>query len=174
MTKHPPVKPGNIYGLLTVITLSHRDSKGRAYYHCVCSCGGEHYALGDTLKSGQTKFCKAGHHVTWTTKHGHHRNSRASAEYQAWIDMRRRCNDPLHPAYKNYGARGIRVCDEWQDSFESFIAHVGNKPSPDLSIDRINNDGNYEPGNVKWATALQQTRNRRKRTTVKTLLDQFL
>jgi len=75
--------------------------------------------------------------------------------------MRRRCTDPNHPNWKWYGGRGISVCDDWQQHFLHFFEHVGERPSPKHSLDRIDNDGNYEPGNVRWATAKQQQNNRR-------------
>ena len=77
--------------------------------------------------------------------------------------MQTRCGSPNNPVFKNYGGRGIRVCDEWQGDggFERFLAHIGPRPSSKHSIDRINNDGNYEPGNVRWATITEQQQNRR-------------
>jgi len=81
-------------------------------------------------------------------------------EYQAWIDLRRRCNEPTVKNYHLYGGRGIRVCPEWDTSFVSFLRHVGPRPTPEHSIHRIENDGHYEPGNVKWATREEQGRNR--------------
>ncbi len=86
-----------------------------------------------------------------------------SPEYQAWKNMKQRCLNPKHPQYKHYGARGISVCARWM-SFESFLKDVGPRPSADLSLDRYpNNDGNYEPGNVRWATMSEQAFNRRPR-----------
>jgi hypothetical protein len=73
--------------------------------------------------------------------------------------MKERCNVPTQEAYADYGGRGIAVCKEWDESFEAWFAYMGPRPSPDHSIDRINNDGNYEPGNVRWATREQQQRN---------------
>ena len=82
-------------------------------------------------------------------------------EHVAWIAMRQRCNDPNYHAYADYGGRGIRVAERW-DSFELFLEDVGRKPSPRHSLDRFPDiDGNYEPGNVRWATWAQQNRNRR-------------
>jgi hypothetical protein len=83
-----------------------------------------------------------------------------SAERKAWRDMNRRCSNPLLRCFKNYGGRGISVCERWR-VFENFFADMGPRPSPRHSLDRVNNDGNYEPGNVRWATMKEQARNKR-------------
>ncbi len=85
----------------------------------------------------------------------------SSPEYWAWASMKARCLNVKSPQFADYGGRGISVSPEWVASFESFIAHIGRRPSPQHSIDRIENDGNYEPGNVRWATSATQNRNRR-------------
>lgn len=91
------------------------------------------------------------------TKHGYH----GTPEYAAWQAIKARCLNANHPAYQYYGARGITVCEQWINSFENFLAEVGPRPSALYSIDRVNNDGNYEPGNVGWRTRLEQQANRR-------------
>lgn len=81
-------------------------------------------------------------------------------EYSCWLQLRSRCSSKTNPRYQYYGGRGISVCKRW-DSFSCFLSDMGIKPSAELSIDRIDNDGNYEPGNCRWATKLQQSRNTR-------------
>lgn len=88
---------------------------------------------------------------------------RATPEYSIWSGMIQRCKNPDHVGYKNYGGRGIRVCDRWLYSFESFIEDVGERPGPEYSLDRIDNDGNYEPGNCRWADRKTQAANKRPR-----------
>ena len=82
-------------------------------------------------------------------------------EYQAWENMYTRCTNPKHASYKNYGGRGIKICDRWRNSFENFYEDMGKKPSNRYSLDRIDNDGDYEPGNCRWATFKTQIDNRR-------------
>lgn len=83
-----------------------------------------------------------------------------TAEHRAWISMRRRCYLKTFRQYKDYGGRGIRVCDEWLSNFMAFYNYIGPKPSPQHTLDRINNNGNYEPGNVRWATWAEQATNK--------------
>lgn len=94
-------------------------------------------------------------------KHREKHGMTGSPEYKAWYAMKHRCTNTADPYYSHYGARGITVCDAWLRSFTAFYTDVGARPAPGYSLDRIDNDRGYEPGNVKWSTQSQQNRNRR-------------
>lgn len=91
-------------------------------------------------------------------KHGHAR----TPEYDIWIGVKKRCENPKYKSFADYGGRGVTICPEWRDSFVAFLADVGPRPSPKHSIGRIDNDGNYEPGNVRWETSTEQASNTRR------------
>jgi hypothetical protein len=86
---------------------------------------------------------------------------RETPEYRTWLNMRQRCSNPNANNYKNWGGRGICVCDRWNDSFAAFLADVGERPTEVHSLDRIDVNGNYEPGNVRWALPKEQAKNKR-------------
>ena len=94
-------------------------------------------------------------------RHGYKTSGKYASEYSIWSGMRARCYNEKNPTYQRYGARGVRVCPEWRENFLNFLRDMGRRPSPDHSLDRINNNGNYEPGNCKWSTRQEQCRNRR-------------
>jgi hypothetical protein len=148
---------GSRSGRLVVIAYAGRRNRTRGYWLCRCDCGKWVTLRTDAI--GRTKSCgclKLELQAKRSTTHGKSR----SPEYYVWNNLVHRCTNPNIKGYPEYGGRGIRVCDRWL-KFENFHADMGDRPSPQHSIDRINNDGNYEPGNCRWATATVQTRNNR-------------
>ncbi len=99
-------------------------------------------------------------------KHGHSRGHRTTPEYTAWIHMINRCYSPSNKRYRHYGGRGIRVCDRWRESFASFFSDIGPRPVGKFTLDRVNNDGDYEPSNCRWTTYSVQNRNHRRNRTL--------
>lgn len=108
------------------------------------------------------------HPQTRATTHGETRHRCYSAEYRAWKNMKNRCLYPSAPYYEIYGGRGITICERWLHSYETFLADMGRRPGPCYSLDRIDTDGGYEPSNCRWATAAEQSKNRRPRRTIQT------
>lgn len=165
-----PAKPafqdlfGRTFGMLEVVGPSYTKN-WRRFWPCRCACGVEKDVSASDLLGDNTKSCGCGKSVLISkkiTKHGGGtRRGRYAAEYGIWRAMLNRCFNKNVPGYKDYGARGITVCDRWRHSFEAFLADVGPRPSPEMELDRENNDGNYEPGNVRWVTAAKNCRNRR-------------
>jgi hypothetical protein len=129
-------------------------------WHCRCDCGKEVVRRGAHIGASKTRSCgclyaeviKRGARLSHGLTH--------SNEYRIWAGIKSRCFDKNCSAYKWYGARGITMCREWAEDFEQFLKDMGPRP-PGLSIDRINNDGNYEPGNCRWATKSEQAKNSR-------------
>jgi len=160
---------GQRFNRWTVIRRGANDARGNARWETVCNCRarGTGLVYGHGLKTGHSRSCgclrrEAGRRTgNASRKHGHASRRAPSPEFCAWQNMKDRCHNPSHAAYRYYRGRGITVADEWRDNFTAFYAHIGPKPSPDHSLDRINNDGNYQPGNVRWATWSQQNKNRR-------------
>ncbi len=135
---------------------------------CLCGCGCQTDIITKTQKRlgwiiGEHKKFIQGHSVRifGRKEHGDCGDYTATSEYNAWKSMRHRCLRKTHPQYDQYGGRGIKVCNEWERSFVSFLGDMGRKPLPSFSLDRIDNEGNYAPGNCRWATPRQQTLNRR-------------
>jgi len=144
------VTPGQIFGKLKVVKEDQKRCNTR-YALCQCQCGREVSIPIKRLKNKKSCGCDS-------TSHGMSR----TPEYNTWNKIKERCYKTGCRDYKNYGARGIKVCNEWVNSFPAFLSYIGFRPSPDHSLDRIDNDGNYEPGNVRWATRSEQQRNTRR------------
>lgn len=148
---------GKVFGRLTAIRIDGKLNRSFAWV-CSCECGNSIRVRGAALSNGNTKSCgclKIEKFKSRVTKHGLH----GTPEYIAWKAMKQRCYDPNHEFYHRYGGRGITVDPSWIDNFGAFLAHIGKRPTKNHSVDRIDHERNYEPGNVKWSTPKQQARN---------------
>ena len=148
-----------------MVAIERYEKQGsRWLWLCKCDCGKEKPSLISHLLNGSTISCgckKGKNRVT----HGQSATGKRTKVYGTWSSMKYRCSNPKDKFYKSYGGRGIKVCDEWKNDFLSFYNYIGEPPSKIHQIDRIDNDGNYEPGNVRWALPVENACN--KRTNIK-------
>ena len=152
------------FGLLRVSGPAGMNKRGDALWMCICSCGNHTIVEGHALTRRKRPIQSCGHARNKT--HGM-ADPKKYPEYRAWSNMKTRCYNSKDARFKWYGARGIKVCDQWIHSFDTFLTDVGCRPSPQHSLDRYPKvNGNYEPGNCRWATKHEQALNRRKKMAI--------
>lgn len=148
---------GRRVGTLTVLSISHQKDDWQHMWNVRCDCGKEFTVIGQTLRDNKIKSCGCLYY------HG----GSKGPEYKCWAGMKGRCLNPDHNDYARYGGIGVTICDSWANSFSVFLKEIGPRPSRWHSLDRFPDpNGNYEPGNVRWATPKQQARNRRNTKTI--------
>ena len=158
---------GEVFGRLTVLDYAYTDKHGKTMWKCKCECGNEVVVVGSHLKNGHTQSCgciQKESIIKWSQKHG----KRHTRLYYVWLDMKTRCENPKVNSYKNYGGRGVKICEAWRNSFQAFHdwamsnGYDPNAKRGDCTLDRIDVNGNYCPDNCRWVDMKVQNSNKRK------------
>ena len=165
---------GQVFGRLTVASMEFGGARGSMAV-CLCACGASKSVLAYNLRSGNTSSCGCANREAAASRgkvvapilgaqnrtHGHTTRHVSTPTYASWSDAKKRCYSPQNKRFADYGGRGIKMCERWRDSFEAFLADMGEKPHG-KTLDRFpNKDGDYEPANCRWATATEQAQNQR-------------
>jgi len=154
---------GQRFGRLVALRPNGKANDGATRWLCQCDCGASHTIRIDHLRNGKTRSCGC-----LSIRHGHTVIGKRHPLYSTWCGMLARCGNPNHRQYKDYGGRGIKVCERWQHDFTAFLFDVGERPLGRV-LERIDNNGDYEPNNVCWATRKESAANKRSRKRI----DQF-